>query len=136
MHYSSFRMIFRNITFLYIFMAFMIKYSTLGATEVAVNIQTFDTFNKFLNTYHKMEEAVSANYSRICGRELIYALIKKCTPTNSTYPCFQSSTNTIYADRKSNRSYRRGVATVCCDYGKCSQEYLATFCCEKLAVAQ
>uniref|UniRef100_A0A1I8EA82 Insulin-like domain-containing protein n=1 Tax=Wuchereria bancrofti TaxID=6293 RepID=A0A1I8EA82_WUCBA len=77
-----------------------------------------------------MEEAVSANYSRICGRELIYALIKKCTPTNSTYPCFQN------ADRKSNRSYRRGVATVCCDYGKCSQEYLATFCCEKLAVAQ
>ncbi|EFO20072.1 hypothetical protein LOAG_08417 [Loa loa] len=131
MYYPSFR-IFWNIIFLHLFMVFIIKYySTSETTEVAASVNTFNTFDKFVNKYHKTEQIVTINHFRICGKALIYALIKKCTPANATYPCFQSSANTVYADRTSNRSYRRGVASVCCDYGKCSQEYLATFCCER-----
>ncbi|KAL3981664.1 hypothetical protein ACH3XW_43970 [Acanthocheilonema viteae] len=134
MCYPSFR-IFQKINLFHILMVFMIKYSTLEATERAANVQPFDTFETFMNTYHKKQQMIAASHFRICGKELIYKLIKICTPTNATYPCFQSSTNAIHADKTSNRSYRRGVATVCCDYGKCSKEYLATFCCERSTVA-
>ncbi|CAG9540078.1 unnamed protein product [Cercopithifilaria johnstoni] len=135
MCYPTFR-IFHIINFFHIFMIFMITYRSSDATEVSVNVQQFNTFHKFTNAYHKTEQITAASNFRICGRELIYILIKICTPTNGTHPCFQSSTNATYADMKSNRSYRRGVATVCCSYGKCSKEYLATFCCERSVVAQ
>ncbi|KAM3726771.1 Uncharacterized protein ACO02O_03484 [Dirofilaria immitis] len=135
MCYPSFH-IFWSSSFFYACMVFFVQCSTSRAKEISVNGKAFHAFDNFINAYHRKEQTVTTNYFRICGQELIRALIKTCTPINGTYPCFQSSTNTRHADKTSNRSYRRGVATSCCDFGRCSQEYLTTFCCERLNVAR
>lgn len=85
--------------------------------------------------YKEYESWEASRRFQLCGRRLNEALHEVCTPIGWSHACFQGGMNRSPTLQKGdekyyNRSYRRGVATTCCEYRDCTLRYLRTFCCE------